>query len=411
MQLRSLFIDFNAYFASVEQQEQPRLRGHPVAVVPVQAANATCIAASYEAKRHGVKTGSLLREAKALCPGIRMVLARPALYVRYHHLLVELVNRHIPVAHVGSIDEMACELLGRERQREHAIAIAGAIKADLASSFPAITASIGIAPNEFLAKTATDMQKPDGLVVLEAVDLPHALHRLELRELCGIGKAMEKRLNAHGITSVAQLCAASRTLLHKAWGSIEGDNLYRRLRGEWLPATHAHERGSISHSHVLEPAMRSSGGAEAVLKKLLQKAARRMRSEQLVAHRLQAKIKYLDAPSWKEVAFCNGSDETRELLRLLDEMLAHRPTRGKPLAVAVVLWELCERTGTTDDLFATPETQRQAPLNALIDNINGRFGAQKISYASSQPAAKAAPMRIAFSRVPDVAREDDSFKS
>lgn len=407
MELRSLFVDFNAYFASVEQQEQPRLRGRPIAVVPVQSANATCIAASYEAKAFGVKTGTLWHEAKARCPDIRMVLARPALYVRYHHRLVELVNRHIPVAHIGSIDEMACELLGRERRRDNAVAIAMAIKDGLARDCPAIKASIGIAPNEFLAKTATDMQKPDGLVILAQCDLPHALHRLALRDLCGIGPAMEKRLHAHGIDTVAALCAAPRVLLHRAWGSIEGDNLYRRLRGEWLPQIHSHGRGSISHSHVLEPAMRTAAGEVAVLKKLLQKAAARMRTERLVTHRLQVKIKYLDAPSWKEVAFCNGTDDTRTLLRQLDEMLAHRPAHGKPLAVAVLLWELCERAGTTDDLFATPETRRQAPLNALIDDINGRFGAQKISYASSQPAAKAAPMRIAFSRVPDVAREDD----
>ncbi len=406
MELRSLFIDFNAYFASVEQQDQPRLRGRPIAVVPVITKNACCIAASYEAKRYGVKTGSLLHEAKTLCPDITMVLARPALYVRYHHRLVALVNRHIPVAHVGSIDEMACELVGRERQRGSAVAIAQGIKAELSAEFPAIRASIGIAPNHFLAKTATDMQKPDGLVVLEAGDLPQALRRLELRELCGIGRAMEVRLNRHGISSVEQLCDATRLELHCAWGGVEGDRLYAKLRGEWTPEAPSYGRGSISHSHVLAPALRNPAGSESVLKKLLQKAAMRLRSENLVAGRLQAKIKYLDRPSWKEIVFCNDTDDSRILLTQLNEMLGHRPSGGKPLAVSVVLWNLCERTGTTDDLFATTEEQDHAPLSALMDRINERFGFQKIVYASSQPAAKAAPMRIAFSRIPDVARED-----
>lgn len=410
MELRSLFIDFNAYFASVEQQEQPRLRGRPIAVVPVVSKNACCIAASYEAKRCGVKTGSLLHEAKALCPDITMVLARPALYVRYHHRLVELIKHYIPVAHVGSIDEMACELIGRERQRPNAVAIGQRIKAGLAAEFPAITASIGIAPNHFLAKTATDMQKPDGLVVLEAGDLPHALHRLALRELCGIGRAMEKRLNRHGISSVEQLCAATRLELHRAWGGIEGDRLHEKLRGEWLPEALSHGRGSISHSHVLAPELRNAAGIDSVLKKLLQKAAMRLRSENLVAGRLQAKIKYLDRPSWKEIVFCNDTDDSRILLQHLNELLAHRPARGRPLAVSVLLWDLCERSGTTDDLFATAEEKNHAPLTALMDSINERFGFQKIVYASSQPAAKAAPMRIAFSRIPDVAREDGLFK-
>jgi DNA polymerase-4 len=408
MGLRSLFVDFNAFFASVEQQEQPRLRGRPVAVVPVLTANSCCIAASYEAKQHGVKTGTLIHEARKLCPGIELVNARPAVYVRYHHRLVELVNQCIPVAHIGSIDEMACELIGRERQRDRAIAIAQAIKAKFAEHTPFIKASIGIAPNHFLAKTATDMQKPDGLVVLEDSDLPHALHRLQLRELCGIGRAMEKRLNRHGIISVEQLCAASKPVLYRAWGSVEGERLYGKLRGEWTPATPTHERASISHSHVLAPEFRNAAGVESVLKKLLQKAAMRLRSEKLVAGRLQAKIKYLDGPSWKELAWCNDTDDSHVLLRQLNELLANRPARGRPLAVSVVLWDLRERIGSTDDLFATAAEQDHAPLSALMDRINERFGFQKINYASSQNAAQAAPMRIAFSRIPDVAQEDES---
>ncbi len=408
MELRSMFIDFNSYFASVEQQDDPDLRGRPVGVVPVMADGTCCIAASYEAKRHGVKTGTLVRDARRLCPGIRLVQARPAVYVRHHHALKALIERHIPIAHVGSIDEMACELLGRERKREHAVAIAHALKADLATEFPAITASIGIAPNAFLAKTATDMQKPDGLVVLEPGDLPWALYRLDLRDLCGIGPAMEKRLHRAGIRSVEQLCSAPADVLRRAWGSVEGERFHRRLRGEWLPEPSPHGASSISHSHVLPPELRHAAGAETVLKKLLQKAAVRMRGQKLVARRLQAKIKYLDAPRWKESAFCHDCDDTRTLLGHLDELLAHRPRHGRPLAVSVVLWDLCERSGTTDDLFAAAEQDAHAPLDGVLDRINERFGAQKIGYASARTPA--APMRIAFNRIPDVDREDPTAR-
>ncbi len=408
MPLRSLFIDFNAYFASVEQQEQVRLRGRPIAVVPVDSANSCCIAASYEAKRHGIKTGTLVREAKALCRDLIVVPARPSLYVAYHHRLVAWVNECIPTAFIGSIDEMGCELMGRERQRPQAEAIAHAIKRKLAEHTPYIKASIGIAPNHFLAKTATDMQKPDGLVVLDTADLPLALHRLQLRELCGIGRAMEKRLNAHGITTVAQLCAAPAHALHRAWGSIEGDRLHKKLRGEWILDPCSHGRGSISHSHVLAPSLRNSTGVESVLKKLLQKAAMRMRAEKLVAGRMQAKIKYLDQPSWKDLSYCNATDDSHVLLLQLSEMLQHRPRQGRPLAVSVVLTHLQERVGTTDDLF-TQSSEADA-LTRVIDRINDRFGFQKITYASSQPAAGAAPMRIPFSRIPDVAKEDPHAK-
>jgi DNA polymerase IV len=408
MELRSLFIDFNAYFASVEQQDRPALRGRPIAVVPVLSANSCCIAASYEAKRCGVKTGTLLHEAKKACPEIEFIQARPALYVAYHHRLVAWVNECIPTAFIGSIDEMACELIGRERERVHAEAIAANIKRKLAENVPFIKASIGIAPNHFLAKTATDMQKPDGLVVLESGDLPQALHRLELRDLCGIGPAMEKRLQQQNIFTVAQLCEAPIKRLHSVWGSIEGDRYYKKLRGEWIADAVSHERGSISHSHVLAPELRNPASAEAVLKKLLQKAAMRLRSEKMVAGRLQVKVKYTDRASWKEFAYCNDTDDSRILLQHLNELLTHRPKQGKPLAVLVVLLDLCPRTGSTDDLFASTEEKEHAPLSLLMDRINTRFGFQKITYASSQPATDAAPMRIAFSRIPDVAREDAS---
>jgi DNA polymerase-4 len=407
MELRSLFIDFNAYFASVEQQEQPALRGRPVAVVPVLSRNSCCIAASYEAKKNGVRTGTLVHEAQSLCPGIKLVSARPAVYVRYHHRLVELINQCIPTAYIGSIDEMACELIGRERQRANAEAIARAIKLKLAEHTPYIKASIGIAPNHFLAKTATDMQKPDGLVVLEASDLPHALHGLELRELCGIGRAMEKRLHQQNIFTVAQLCDAPIKRLHSVWGSIEGDRYYRKLRGEFVPEAAPDAKSSISHSHVLPPELRNPASAEAVLKKLLQKAAMRMRAEKLVTRSLQVKIKYLDGPSWRESCHCNDTDDSHVLLNQLNALLATSPRQGRPLAVSVVLWNLCARAGTTDDLFASPEEKEHAPLSTLMDRINERFGFQKITYASSQPAAKAAPMRISFNRIPDVAREDE----
>jgi len=112
--LNWLFLDMNAFFASVEQQLNPRLRGCPVGVVPVMADTSCCIAASYEAKRQGVSTGTRIAEAKKRCPGIQLVPARPAEYVRVHERIVEAVNSVVPVHKVHSIDEMACRLMGSE---------------------------------------------------------------------------------------------------------------------------------------------------------------------------------------------------------------------------------------------------------------------------------------------------------
>jgi DNA polymerase-4 len=124
-------LDHTLYFASVEQQERPELRGRPIGIVPLITENTCCIAASYEAKAYGVKTGVSVKEAKLLCPHIELVEARPKLYVEYHHRIVEAVNSCIPVTSVMSVDEMACKLMGRERALQNATTIAVDIKQSL----------------------------------------------------------------------------------------------------------------------------------------------------------------------------------------------------------------------------------------------------------------------------------------
>ncbi|MBN8924428.1 MAG: hypothetical protein BGP10_01925 [Rhodanobacter sp. 68-29] len=412
MSLRSLFVDFNSYFASVEQHEVPALRGRPVGVAPVDAETTSLIAASYEAKAHGVSTGTMVREARARCPGIAIVTARPALYVEWHGRLIKAIDRAIPIAHVGSIDEMACELVGRQRQRTEAERIARQVKEEIARAAPggAIRCSIGIAPNDFLAKTASDMQKPDGLVVIEQADLPHALHELKLRDLCGIGASMEARLNVEGIFTVAQLTAASKLVLRRAWGGIEGERMWGLLRGAWLPVA-ATTRGSLGHSHVLGPELRTPEGALAVLKKLLVKAAMRLRRDQLLAGAMTVAIRFVGYEErWESGINFDPTDDSRNLLHLLAAMLdAGRvrkrplpgPARAVPLSVSVTLTRLGERTQTSGSLFAPVGDTRK--IDAVVDRINTKYGLNKVYFGGMQAALKhdAAPMRIPFNRIPD----------
>jgi len=418
MSLRSLFVDFNSYFASVEQHEDPSLRGRPVGVAPVAAETTSLIAASYEAKAFGVGTGTMVREARRRCPGIQIRVARPERYVAWHHRLMEAINHAIPVGRVGSIDEVACELVGRQRRREIAEQIAQQVKDEIALAAPggAIRCSIGIAPNDFLAKTASDMKKPDGLTVIELADLPHALHGLALRDLCGIGPSMEARLHEAGIINVAQLTAASKLVLRRAWGGIEGERMWGLLRGAWLP-TAPTERGSIGHSHVLGPELRTPAGARAVLKKLLVKAAMRMRREEMLSGAMAVRIRFIGHDQrWERDLAFDPTDDSRALLRLLNGMLdsgnRHRPLPGPinatPLSVSVTLMRLVPRTQSSGSLFAP--TQDTGRVDALVDRINAKFGYNKLYFGSMQLALEhdAAPMRIPFNRVPDTKSENEA---
>jgi DNA polymerase-4 len=409
--LNHLFVDFNSYFASVEQQDDPSLRGRPVGVVPVMAETTCCIAASHEAKRFGVGTGTLVREARRLCPDIVIVQARPARYVDLHKQLVAAINTCLSIDEnrdVRSIDEMVGRLIGRERQRENAIAIARQIKRVVHEAGDWLRCSVGIAPNEFLAKTATDMQKPDGLIVLDLDDLPHALHHLELRDLCGIGPNMETRLRALGVDTVEQLCAAPKTLLRYAWNGIEGERFWAKLRGVDVPAPQT-RTSSIGHSHVLGPELRTSAGADAVFKKLLLKAAARLRKHERMAAAMQIKLKYLGAEAWEVGAHFEATDDSRFLLQTLSVLLRRRRDTHTPLAAGVTLVDLSERKHTSGSLFTDEASAHR--LNGVIDRINEKYGFNKVYFGSVQDALDAAPMRIPFNRLPDVGSEEEAEKN
>ena len=204
-----LFLDLNAFFASCEQQEAPALRGKPIIVVQMLTDSAVAIAASYAAKGFGIKTGTIVRDARRLCPAVIPVQANHRLYSEYHERILKAVNTCLPVEKVMSIDEMACRLMGTERQvavaRELALKVKRALREQVGEC---LTCSIGIAPNVFLGKVGSDLQKPDWLVVITHDDLPGVLLGLELQEIYGIGERMEQRLHRAGIFTVAELWRA-----------------------------------------------------------------------------------------------------------------------------------------------------------------------------------------------------------
>ena len=282
-ELNWLFVDLNSYFASVEQEARPELRGRPVGVVPMMADTTVCIAASYEAKAHGVKTGTVVGEAKKMCPELVLVEARHELYVDYHHRIVEAVESCLPVTAVMSIDEMACRLMGRERPLLAAMELGRKVKRTIRENVgETLRSSVGLATNRYLAKVASDMEKPDGLVALPLDILPEALRRLELRDLTGIGARMEKRLNEKGIHTMDELLSLDSERAGEVWGSVLGERLWHWLKGEDFDFDEAEHLKSMSHQHVLAPEMRTQEKAWAVAHKLLHKAAMRLRGGEIV---------------------------------------------------------------------------------------------------------------------------------
>jgi DNA polymerase-4 len=423
-----LHIDLNSFFASVEQQLHPEFRGKPTGVVPTMADTTSLIAASYEAKALGIKTGTRVSEAKRICPGIILVNGNHSEYAAYSHKIADAVERVCPVAHTPSIDEMVCQLMGREREppqaRQIALAVKQAIKDDVGET---LRCSIGMAPNRYLAKIASDMQKPDGLIGLLPSQLPRAIAHLELRDLPGIGARTEIRLNAKGIRTMPELLALDRPAMHALFDSVWGDRMFHWLRGgdtgdDGAPVASDLQK-SLGHSHVLAPGHRTPAGAWAVAHKLLHKAAMRLRMERFHTGSLAVTIKYalnraeaaenmlkakqkkhssgLTQTGWGMEARFRPCQDTLSLLEALQGCWKQAPTsvlHQKPFFVGLTLRNLIPESELQTTLFEEPGNRSQ--LSATMDKLNLKYGHTTLHFAGMLPARDSAPTRIAFTQIP-----------
>ena len=379
------------------------------------AESSCCIAASYEAKAFGVKTGTRICDARVMCPGIAIVESKPPEYIRYHHRIIEAVEDCIHVEAVLSIDEMWAWLPYNLREAATVEGIGRRIKETVARNVsPFIKVSVGAGPNRFLAKTASKMKKPDGLFIIEEKDLPQVLHPLKLRDLNGIARSMETRLHAAGVHTVAELCAASKPVLRRVWGGVLGDRLWYLLRGEEIPDL-VSARKSIGHSHVLPPDSRHPDKAWPIICKLLHKACERLRSHELLAGSLAMQLAFLRSDPWSVEVRVGETDSTLALMRMLDRLWRERPELGRPiLQVGVVLSRLCEKTNHTPSLFETVaetmasfDNEKHKRLDETIDKLRARYGRKVVYFGGIQESREAAPMRISFSHIPDVGVERD----
>lgn len=409
--LRYLFIDFNSYFAAVEQLDDPALRGRPVMVLPTPSEYSGAIAVSYEGKALGIGRGTSVQEARALCPDIAIRVARHDRYVTVHHLLMTEIRQHLPIARIFSVDECACRLDVTENDPARALAVARRIKRGIARNIGApMRSSIGIAPSALLAKLAAESHKPDGLTLVEAHQLPHALAHLPIEDIPGVGPAMGVRLHRAGFNDFTSLWAIAPKQARAIWGSVVGERFAYALKGHDILDAAPAEKRSIGHSRVLSAPWNRPDRARIVTRALILKAASRLRLYDLYAGRLSFYARLRPSGRvYHETPLDIATQNSWPLLHALDALWVQALPRlraAERVGTVSITLSALSPDKPQPDLFIPAERlardRREALLWNRIDHINRRYPQRTIALASQQAVdLNYLGVKIAFSRLPD----------
>lgn len=407
-EIESLYIDFDAFFANAEKQLRPELRGRPVGVIPQDSLHTSMIARCYLAKAAGIKRGTPVQEARALCPEIALPVARHEEYVKLHHRILAEINRHIPVTKVWSVDEMECTLIGAERREGRALA--ARIRAGLVGAIGEwVTPSIGLAPNQFLAKVAAEMDKPNGFVMLRPEDLPGPLFDLALTDLPGVSKGIYKRLGKAGVFSVEDLWNIQPKHARAIWRSVEGERFWAQLHGFAVSRPETLRR-MFGHGRMLSGDWRYPAKARDCLRLLTAKAARRLRREGYLASAVSVSFSTPEKKYWSGEHRLAPARDDHTFLQIACALFdggvkAHGVKRLRK--VSVMLSGLSRAGEVSADLFAGAEThgnrQRWEKVTDAVDALNARYKKGVVSHGPRyEPPGGYAGAKIAFGRVPEL---------
>lgn len=387
-----MFLDMNSFFASVEQQVQPILRDRPIGVAPYVGNTGCIIAASKEAKACGIKI-TRVGEAKKNCPDLKIIEARPALYMLYHKEIKNVIESFTPFFSPLSIDEFAIRISPNDQTLNNSLDLALKIKERIKDKVgDYLTCSIGIGPNKFLAKVAGERRKPDGLTAVRLNELKKFYSELILTDLPGINYRLEDQLKKFKINSPADLFNFSLADLRRVLNH-NGRLWYFRLRGFEVDDGIVKSK-TIGHSHVLPPELRSYDGAVSVIKKLIYKAGYRLRSENYYAKGAAIRINFLNGASFslsqKFPLFYDNNSFMKNIFLLLKKCR----WQSKPILISIAAFDLVKVQGEQISIFS--DIEKSKSLSKAMDQINDEFGANTLFPASMFSAKDSAPDRIPF---------------
>jgi len=386
----------DAFYASVEQRDDPSLRGKPVAVGG-PAPRGVVSAASYEAREYGVHSAMPMVRALQICPQLIVPPLRMDKYAQISRQVFEIFRSFSPLVEPLSLDEAFLDLSGTERLEGPPKAIARAIKARVNKDLDLVV-SVGLAPNKFLAKIASDLGKPDGLVVVEPAAVEVFLRPLPVSRVFGVGKVTQKGLHDLGINTIGELAEFPRAVLRKRFGEL-GDQLWSLARGiDDRPVEPEQAPKSIGHEDTFTEDMEDPAELEQILLEQADRVARRLRKGGWVARVVVLKAKTHDFKLYtRRRALQRPTSDGDVLARTAQELLAkllrtagphtsRGPNQPAPLKLrltGVTAAELSQSEAPRQLTFDEPEHARKDKLAETLDSITERFGKQMLSRAST----------------------------
>lgn len=368
-----MHIDLNSCFASVEQQANPFLRGKPVAVAAYDTPNGCIVAASIEAKKSGIKVGVRVKDGKLLCPQLIVLTPDSNKYREVHLKLKRLLSDYTPKVIPKSIDEFVLDLTGCPILKNGVHEVGREIKQRIREEVgDYLTVSIGIGPNRFLAKTASNLHKPDGLDEINEANFMSIYTSLILTDLTGIDRQNAIRLNNVGIYTVVDFFNADIRQLRSAFRSILGYYWFLRLRG-WEIDDVDWRTKSFGHSYSLPKFFTKIEELAPILSKLVEKVGFRMRQSDYQAQGVHLAVLYKDHEYFHQgVSLDQPLFSSQDIYRVAYRLLRHSPYRLPVRNLAVSCFDLTSRDSIQLELFH--DSLRKESLAKAIDTINERWG-------------------------------------
>lgn len=392
-------VDMDAFYASVEIRDDPSLAGRPVVVGGSPRARGVVSAASYEARRFGIHSAMPMAQAVRLCPQLVIV---PGDFSKYHSVsaqVMEVFGRYSPAVEPLSLDEAFLDLTGTLRTLGEPADVGRRIKRDIRAA-TRLTASVGIAPVKFVAKIASDLEKPDGLVVVAPGEVEAFLQPLPIGRLWGVGPRTREALESLGIRTIGNLAAADRKLLVERFGQ-HGEHLHDLARGrdqrEVVPDWEAR---SYSHEETFARDRADAEFLEGVLLDQAHRVSRRLRRDAVCGRTVQLKLRFSDFRTiTRQVTLPSPTADAQAIYRAGRELFTRHWKHGAVRLIGLGASGIVPAAAREQDLFGESEgDERRRRLAEAVDRLDARFGRStllpaKVLRARSDGAAPEGPRR------------------